>query len=273
MTLLELLIAMTIMVMVVGTMGTLARGVQQGYQYAEGHGVATQHARVALDRIAGMVREAMGNETFPGAIVLSREVGPWRFPDTLVVWHPDGAAADPAGVPRYNELVIYCPHPAHPNQLIEITDTRTDALDSNPASWPAEIEAIRTARTSGGPSGTSDGQVVTLTKWLRESSLLDPDTSTLQAFGAVRFETRLLPSADQWDAYDAETDAAQKAQLWEAMPWVQGICGVRTGLRQVWVRMELQLMPGEGSTDGADVRAIPFLGSAALFYELRREDE
>ena len=66
-TLLELLVAMSIMAMVVVSLGTLANGVQQGFDYTEGHSTATQHARVTLERITRSVREAQASEQFPGA--------------------------------------------------------------------------------------------------------------------------------------------------------------------------------------------------------------
>ena len=51
MTFVELIVAMTIMALVVGTLEVLAEAVHSAYGYNEAHGVATQHARVVLDRI------------------------------------------------------------------------------------------------------------------------------------------------------------------------------------------------------------------------------
>lgn len=258
MTLLELLIALSIMVMVVGTLGALARGVQQSFEYTEGHGEATQHSRVVLERIARTVSEATANEQFPGVIVLAATELSWRFPDTLVVWHPTGEPADPQGLPRYNELVIYCPHGSMPNQLVEITapsDTRTVPPVENTAQWRTEIEAIKK---------NSSSSSIMLTELMRTCSVSEDSDSEWR--GAVRFETRLRPSANQWDAYlGGSLD-------WDELPWVQGIYGSRTGMRQVWVRTELQLMPGANATatSRAAQRAVPFLGSAALYYELHR---
>ena len=190
---LELLIAMSIMVMVVGTLGVLAKAIQQSYAYTEGHGTATQHARVALDRIANTVAQSTTNDQFPGAIVVADTVGEWRFPDVLVVWRPTNDPIDPDGLPRFNELVIYCPNVDEPNELVELTlpgDTRTVPPVSNLSQWRSEISAIRT-----GGSGNS----VTLTKLLR--TCLTTDASESGARGAVRFETRLRPSLAEWDAY------------------------------------------------------------------------
>jgi hypothetical protein len=256
-TLLELLIAMSILVMVAGTLASLARGIQQGYEYTEGHGLATQHARVVLERIGRCVREATANEQFPGAIVVAEQVGSWRFPDTLVVWHPEASAADPDGLPRYNELVIYCPSPSAPSQLIELTaplDTRTVPPVDQTAQWATEIANLKQSASS---------QQVGLTDLVRSGSVNNVSESSWR--GAVRFETRLRPSEQEWDDYQ------DSSRPWDELSWVQGIYGSQTGLRQTWVRMELQLMPGEAvAGDPAALRPIPFFGSAALYYELSR---
>ena len=107
---------------------------------------ATQHARVALDRITRTIYGATANEQFPGCIVVAETINGWRYPDTLVIWRPNGAAANPNGLPRYCELVIYCPHPNNPNQLVEITaptDTRTVPAVTDTSSWQSEIAAIK----------------------------------------------------------------------------------------------------------------------------------
>ena len=256
MTLVELLIATTIMVMVMGTLAALSDGVQRAFEFNQGHSTATQHARVVLDRIARTVRGATANEQFPGMIVVAGEAGSWRFPDTLVVWHPDGAAADPDGLPRYDELTIYTADPSAPNQLVEITlpgDTRTVPAVDDEASWLAQVQA---ARSNG------SAEVVVLTDLLRSFPIRGNGPTAWH--GAVRFETRLRPSADHWAAYgDRSID-------WEDLPWVQGIHGPNTGLRQSWVRTELQLMPGGDAVAqrAESIQPITFLGSAALYYEL-----
>ena len=82
--------------------------------------------------------------------------------------------------------------------------------------------------------------------------------------GAARFETRLRPSDTDWANYKAGS------VTWMNLPWVQGIYGSQAGLRQVWVRMELQFVPGVDwiESNSAAVQAIPFFGSAALYYNL-----
>ena len=257
-TLLELLIALTIAVMVVGALGAITRTVQLGFEYNQGYGAATQHARVLLDRITRTAREATANEQFPGFVVLAEHVGPWRFPDTLVVWHPEGDPASPDGPPRLDELVIYCPHPDAPGTLVEITTSDTTALSQDEAVRKAQIDAIK---------GSNSSQVTVLTSLLRTGAV--DNAAEVQVRGAVRFETLLRPSDAQ-----LETEAEDPEVDWEDLPWVQGIYGSHTGLRQAWVRIELPLMTGDPPAPGtADRRqAIPFFGSAALYYTIEDQE-
>jgi prepilin-type N-terminal cleavage/methylation domain-containing protein len=252
-TLLELLIALSIMVMVVGTLGVIAKTVQMGFEYSQGHGAATQHARVVLERITRTADEATANERFPGFIVLAESVGGWRFPDTLVVWHPAGPATAPEGMPRLNELVIYCPHPNDPSRLVEITTDDAVPLSDDPVNWASQIDAVKRA---------DDSKVTTLTELLRSCSA--DSVGGVDLRGAARFEVRLRPSQSQWQ---------DGSIAWEELPWVQGIYSSQTGLRQAWLRVELQLMTGEPPAEGAtDLRNVdPFFASAALYYRMDRD--
>lgn len=267
MTLLELLIAISIMVIVVGTLGSLAKGVQEGYQYSEGHAAATQHARVALDRIVRTVSEAVASEQFPGVLVVTEEAGQWWFPDTLVVWRPDGEPVDPDGLPRYGELVVFCPYPAEPNRLVEITvpgDMRPVPPPEDAGQWAAAIEAIKAGADVEAVDNSGSQSTVTLTELMRVCPVAEGSLS--QRRGAVRFQRRLRPSQGQWTAY------REGGLDWGELAWVQGTYGPGTGLRQVWLRIELQLIPSEEAAGNhrADGRPVPFFGSAALHYEMHR---
>jgi hypothetical protein len=238
-------------------MGALARTVQQGFEYSEGYGVTTQHARVALDRIAQNVCQATASGQFPGCIVVAETVGGYRYPDTLVIWRPSGTAANSTGLPLYSELVIYCPNPASPCELVEITapsDTRTVPEVTNTTTWSSELASLKKASTT---------KIVLLSALLRTCSTSESSGSSALR-GAVRFETRLRPSDTDWANYKAGS------VTWMNLPWVQGIYGSQAGLRQVWVRMELQFTPGVDwiESNTAAAQAIPFVGSAALYYSL-----
>jgi len=258
MTLVETLLALAIVSMIAVAMAGLATAVQVNNRYTEGHAVAVQHARVALERIERMASEATANEQFPGFLVIEDYVGTWRFPDTLVVWHPRAgtSAADPRGLPRFSELVLYYPEPRQPAQFLEVTlpdDTRTVPSPDDAAAWTTEIARIKDGRL---------GQRVVVTDRVR--ACVASNGSNAAPRGAVRFESRLRPSADEWSQY-------RKGTLpWQKLSWVQGIYGSRTGLRQAWLRIELQLTP-RGSADSPDTEpAAAFFGSAALYYEMRQ---
>ncbi len=253
--LLELVVAMTIMVIVMGSLGAMAKAVNEGALYGETYGTATQHARVAMQRIAASVRGATTSDEFPGVLVITETVGGWGFPDILVVWHPEGSPVDPDGLPRANELRIYSPNPDAPNELLEITfpdNTTTVPSPSDTAAW---LSAATAAKAS------SDGVRTVLTDMLRTAQVTSLADSTR---GVVRFEVRYRPDDSELAAYDAGTSD------WKALAWPQGIYSDNVGLRQAWVRMELQLVPGSTSVGvpASDDTAIPFLGSASRFFEV-----
>lgn len=255
-TLLELLLAITLTVLVVGSMAAVTKGVQMSFEYSEGYGAVTQHARVALDRIARSVQAARANESFPGFLVLSENEGAWTFPDTLVVWRPSGTPANPQGLPLFKELVIYAPDPADPSQLVEITvpsDTRQVPPIADEAGWASAVRVLKASASS---------QKVVLTGLLRTVRT----TNTTR--GAVRFASRLTPSETEWTSY------VQGTLGWNQLRWPRGLQGSRWGLRQAWLRTELQLQPQAQLTTagGSTLSTAVFFGSATVEYSLARRN-
>jgi hypothetical protein len=263
--LLELLIAMSIMLMIVGTLAGLAKGVQLGFEHGEAYGTVTQHARVALQRITRAVNEATATKQFPGFLVVAEYDGSYRFPEALVVWRPAKTTSNPTGkparsdgLPQVNELVLFCPQRGQPNSLLEITETSdTTAMPSldptgssysaNLATWQAKVVALRQSTTA---------TQVQLTSLLRTASL-----SSYAARGVVRFESRMIPS-----------DTLMQTKTWAQLQayCAQGVYGPSYGLRQAWMRVELQLKPQTMVDVTADegLYAVPFFGSAAVYYTI-----
>jgi hypothetical protein len=141
--------------------------------------------------------------------------------------------------------------------LLEITspsDSRSLPLDQAGVSpYRQMIDDLKTSASS---------QKVVLTDLLRVASA---DIGGIAGRrGAVRFEQELRPSAAAWSQYKAGT------LTWNSLVWPQGLGGSKSGLRQAWLRMELQLMPGDESyaQDPNGSLAVPFFGSAALYYTL-----
>jgi hypothetical protein len=268
MTLVEMTMAMTIMGIMASVLAALALSVQESTDYNVGRGTGLQHARVTLGRINQMLAGANAATInsggtpgeYPGAAVVYDQVGNYTYPDTLLIWNPAGTPANPNGPPLVRELLIYCPDPAAPNQLIELTapsDARAIPLDGptlNVDPWKTQITLLKSAATS---------QKTILTKLLRTASV--PGSNGASGLrGAVRFGLDLHPSLAEMSAYQAGSLA------WSSMQWPAGVYSSMAGLRQVWVRTELQLMPPQfqGQQDTTGQLPLPFFGSATLSYQV-----
>jgi len=252
-TLTELLIASTIMAILVAGMGSLVTAVHGTNAYCRGQAVAAQHARVTLDRIDRAMRQATASGEFPGCIVVTETIGGFDFPDTLVVWSPTANSATPAGLPRVNELALYCPDPLAPNALVEIRSP------SNANACPAVADEAAWATLVAGIKASADSVQVQLTDRLRTANISGGGTGDLR--GCVRFAVLMTPSASQWSQYRGGTRA------WKDIAWPLDYYSTRTGMRRVACQSELQILPGD-ATDGQT--AAPFFGSSTLTYELSR---
>ena len=256
-TLVELLIASTLLLMLAGIIGGLASAVQTSSNYSQDHADAAQHARVAIERITRNVFAATAKGNHPGFAVVYEQVGNFRLPETLLVWRPTGVPANPSGPPLVSELVIYCPNPQQPQQLLEIRapqDTRAIPLDDtvNQSPWPENLAAIKTS---------SQSQRVVLTGLMHTATVTGVAQSQ-QTRAVLRFHSELRPSAAQVTSYRSGTAS------WSSLSWPQGLASSRSGIRQSWLRIELQLTPGSDSGGASALPATPFFGSAALYYQL-----
>jgi hypothetical protein len=252
----ELLAVSAILLMMAGTLGSLAMSVQNTSQYQFSRGVALQHGQVTLVRLRRTIEAATANNSFPGFAVFAERVGADTFPETLVVWRPAAAAVDPNGMPRINELIVYTPNPSALNELLEITkplDLRVAPSLADANAWQQELNSFRTS---------SDAQRVVVTDLLRVAAVRN-GAGPVTARAALRFEAVRRPSATQWGAFLGGTVA------WESLPWVQGIYSQNVGLCQSRCRIELQLRPGDTTDNHRDL-AIPFFGSAAVYFSLTK---
>jgi hypothetical protein len=261
-TLTEMMLSIALMSMVALAMAALASAVRSTRSYADGQGTAAQHARVALARIRSCIEDAHASAEFPGMMVISTQVGSYSFPDTLIVWNPSGSVVNTAGPPLYSELVIFCPDPAAPYRLVEITvptDTRTTPAVTDTSAWATNINAIKSSNAA---------KKTILTDLLRIADagtvISSGGSNNSQLRGAIRFRVVVRPSETDWTNFKNGTVA------WTDLPWVQDIRGSQTGLRQSWCRTELQLLSATTTTATAISEAIPFFGSATLYYELTK---
>jgi prepilin-type N-terminal cleavage/methylation domain-containing protein len=253
-TLIELLISVAIIAALAAALGALASAVQQGSEYSNGYGLTTQHARVALDRIHSQAAEAQTSPLFPGMLVVDTTVSGWRFPDTLVLWLPTGVPVDPEGLPRINELTVILPNPASSNELLELrnpTLTTAVPVTSDTAAWQSLVATLLASNTS---------ETVLLTDLVRGAS-----ASNIPRRACVRFEIEMNPSEAEWTSFQAG------GLPWAEIAFAQDIRGTQTGLRQVWLRSEIQLTPPAASANPSQtLSAAPYFGSTGLMYELSK---
>jgi prepilin-type N-terminal cleavage/methylation domain-containing protein len=261
-TLVELLIAVAITTIIAGTMSAVSIAMSQASNYTNDRGTALQHGRVALDRMNLNISKAYATTGHPGLAVYVETLGTNRYPDTLLVWCPNGAPANPNGPPLIKELYIYCFDPTAPGTLIELTapsDTRTIPLDASlqTSTWKAVLDGLKTSSSS---------VKTTLTPLLRTCTVTGngAPSSMVKTRGAIRFELTVTPSLANYTSYLAGTTT------WANLPWPQGLYSSQFGMRQVWVRTELQLMPASkaGQQDTSGMLPIPLFGSSSIYYTM-----
>lgn len=243
------------MSLIAGGMGTLALTMQTASDHCRGQTLGAQHGRMLSARIRTAVERATASESFPGCAVFSEAVGNYTFPETLVIWSPPTAAAAPNGLPRVNELVVYCPDPTQPNRLLEIRDpSNTNAVPglSSTSAWHALLTNLKTGNSA---------QRTVLSNLLHTANASDSAVVALR--GCIRFHTILAPTAAQFSSYRSGSDS------WGDLDWPLHIYGARSGMRQVVCQFELQLDPGNSSA-AASQASVPCFGSAVFHYPLAR---
>ncbi len=223
---------------------------------------------------------------------------------------PGGQPANPAGTPLVEELLLFCPDPDAPERLIQVRaagDKRPVSLwELNTPTWQAELDRIKRSPSSQRMLLCEGVRVVTLTQQddqppaqnnimnqrgpgpgpgaspslantgggtglgtapsgnpnpLMPSSQM---TSGGQRQGAVFFSVRFAPSQQELESVSAGTLA------WEQAAWPQGMFSTSTGLRQVWVAIELQL--STQSAGQSQEVVLPFFGSATRYYQVNRDE-
>jgi Tfp pilus assembly protein PilV len=256
-TLAELLIAGTVLVMIGGSAATLAFAVYSSYEVCREQSTAAQHARVALNRIEQAVVQATASESFPACHIVNFSADGYTFPDTLAVWRPSGTAANPTGIPLVKELIVFSCDRSLPSRLLEMTwPTNTNAVPATTDSlgWGLLLDLFHS------DSGVIKNQLTDrLHKGTVDTTLLvDGLTSTER--GAVRFQRLMTPSASHWSEYRGGQ------RTWHNLNWPLDLYGTQTGTRTVTLLVEVQI---RGGTE-ADPQPLPFLGSASMNYALRK---
>jgi hypothetical protein len=256
MSLVELSLSVAILTLVAASIGSMAVTLQSVTTYTRGQSNAVQHGRVVLDRLDRTLQAANVSESFPGFLVVTWIDGSGAFPDTLVIWKPaGGVAADPAGGPKANELVIIRPDPDHLGSLIEITNPNEPATSTYPSSDMANWRTLVTALTS-----RSNAVKVELTDLLRTAATSTSANATRRA--CVRFRYQSAPSDAEIASYRCGT------ANWTSLAWPQDLAGKTMAMRSLGCFTELQLTPL--TDDHSAENALPMFGSTLLWRVVNR---
>lgn len=255
-TIIELTMSVAVLAMVATAVASLAHGVRVGSEFSRRSAELTQHAQVAMARITGRIERAWATDAHPGVVVIHESAAGAMVPTALVVWQPEsGTPVHADGPPLVRELVIFTPNPKDPRQLLEVR-----ATGDNRAVPLEELDSAPGRSLIAGLVDSPQSQRIVLTELLRTTSGANVGGTR----GVVWFVRRVRPTNTQ--LLQAKTGAVN----WHELPWPQGIYSSRNGLRQVWVRIELQLVPPGTTADQMARLAVPFFGSAAIYHEVQR---
>ncbi|MDA7952128.1 MAG: prepilin-type N-terminal cleavage/methylation domain-containing protein [Pirellulaceae bacterium] len=256
MTFLELMISMTILSAIVGTMGIIALSMEAHYQNQQGRANASQHARVVFERINRVVHQASSNNVFPGLLAVDTDINGVSFPGTLVVWKTD-RPIEKELKPLYSELIVFSFDPDRPQNIVQfqnLSDTREVPPIDQTGTWKSEIAAFKA-------NGLTTKLV--LTKLLRTRTVADSNS-----VGILRFKTRYLPSEEELESYK------NKTKSWELLTWPTTPFQKESRLRQVLCQTEIQLLPtAKGQReDPTGETSIAFFGSSTHYYPLNKNE-
>jgi hypothetical protein len=249
----ELLVSIAILAMISLAIGMLSSTVYDAHAYNMGNGEIAQHARAVFTKIDSNLKTCTFNTTFPGWLIIPATNAASDYPDTLVIWKPLTAASNPTDLPTRQEIIVYCPNPAQPNELWEMTD-RTGPNTTVPAT--TDLAGWRGVITSMAASPSATKTV--FTPLLRTA--LDATNSLTR--GVIRFRADMAPSQTEFSQYAANT------LTWNSMNWPLGIYGNNHGVVCRSCYIELQTMPrGLGNSTQL---TVPFFWSTSISREVTR---
>lgn len=251
-TVVELLIATTVVAILVGAMAVMATGLRSQQQVSQEYASTSMHGRAVLGRIQRAIGAAYANTDFPGFVVFSEAVGAYTYPDCLVVWRPAARPANPQGLPLWSEVVIFGWNPDQPSELVEVTvpgnNTMVPPLTDG-AAWLSQLTVYRAGKGS---------RRVVLTDRLR---VVAANGNPKLLRGAVCFFADLQPSAAEWNAM------VSGSRSWSSLSWPLDMYGTSYGVRQHRCAIELQL---RGASSNEPDLALPFFGAASLYFTVNR---
>ncbi|MBA3312262.1 MAG: type II secretion system GspH family protein [Planctomycetota bacterium] len=257
MTLIELMIAASVMSLVAVVLGGLVHAVDTARTHVEGMQEASAQGRFAVDRIRAAVERSGTYRIGTGATVAGVAVV-WNAdqPEILVVWtggrEDSRAHQSPLNrLPRANELIIYAPDPNAPQRLVEIVvPSATGSIDFDDSGFATRIRQIIN-------SSTSDERVPLCDR----VRIATKDSTTV---AALRFEIEATP------AKELIASTATGTHAWRDLAWHGGVSTNSSGLRRILIRVEIQVLtqgtPGDTTSDVS----LPVFGAASRRYVYRK---
>jgi hypothetical protein len=182
-TLPEMLIALTITTLIVGTLGVFSRAVLDGVEETTSTSNANQEVRVILARIDRKVAESRRVVVASAALRLVQDTSA-----QLVLWERDGQTGDlNPGVMNYNELLIFTTpagssHSGHGLGAPVATNSSTSS---------ALLWEIRPAATEVAVVDESDSSSLAIKlATYRGGQNIEPPTVLLADLGGIHFDTQ-----------------------------------------------------------------------------------
>ena len=259
MTLVELLIASSMLLMLAGVWAAWPRPWRPAPTTARGMPMPRSMPAWRLERITREIGGPPPSGTTRASPWCTR-TSPARVPGYAArLASGRRQPVNAAGPPLVSELVIYCPNPQQPEQLLEIrapNDARTIPLDESSESKPLAGDG---GGDQDGCSKPARGDHQTCCAWPRSSSGNLP--SSRRGGGAVRsgaapLGERVERLSQRHARLDGSALAAGHVQLADRHAAIVAADRAATAPRPA---------TAEDTTGQA---AIPFLGSAALYYNV-----
>jgi Tfp pilus assembly major pilin PilA len=257
MTLVELMVAASVMSLVAVTLGGLVQAVNTARTYISAMQLASSQGQFTTDRIKSAMQRS-GTYRVGSSSTIAGIAVVWNSdrPETLVVWTGgrEESLSDQGTLhrlPLANEIVIYTPDPDRAERLVEIVvPSASGTIDFAASDFETRVRQLI--------ANSDPDQRVTLCDRVRVAA------DGTGKIAAIRFEMEQSPDNS------AISTTAPGTVNWRSLQWYGGISSSSAGLRHVLVRIEMQVLTDGTPGDPASDIAMPVFGSASRRYFFER---
>jgi hypothetical protein len=257
MTLVELMVAASVMSLVAVTLGGLVQAVDTARGYINSMQLASFQGQFAIDRVKSAVQRS-GTYRLGSSSTVAGVAAIWNSdrPDTLVVWTGgrEESLSDQGTLnrlPLANEIAIYTPDPDGAERLVEIVvPSASGTIDFAASNFETRVRQLI--------ANSDPDERVTLCDRVRVAA------NNTDRVAALRFEIEQTPDSG------AIATTAPGTVNWRSLQWYGGISSSSAGLRHILVRIEIQVLTDGTPGDPASEIAMPVFGSASRRYFFER---